>query len=157
MAGEAPEDDEPDPLWVERPWAATLDLIASEYGWTDDQILDLTLARVRQIREVILARRDAEFRRNVTLEEVKVRHLVSATFAAANNKKGAAAGAAIELFQRDEDAKKSKVPTTARVSSVFKVDSNPQYGLIDTATIERRAAEIRAEKAAAEIREAAGL
>lgn len=152
MAGEAAEDSEPDPLWVERPWAATLDLIASEYGWTDDQILDLTLPRMRQIREVILARRDAEFRKTVMVEEIKVRHLVSATFAAANNKKGAAAGAAIELLQKAPDEKKSKVPTTQQVSSVFKVDSNPKYGLIDQDAIERRAAEIRAERAAAEVR-----
>lgn len=153
MAGEAGEDVQPAERsdWVDRPWAATFDLIASEYGWTDEQILDLTLARMRQIREVVLRRRDAEFRKTVRLEEIKVRHLVSATFAAARNKKGAQQAASIEFMERDETEKKRTVPTIRQISRMFPVDSNPQYGMLDMGEVERRAALIRAERAGAEM------
>lgn len=46
--------------WVRHPLGATFDLISSEYGWTDDQILDLTMSRMRMVQEVILMRRNEE-------------------------------------------------------------------------------------------------
>jgi hypothetical protein len=145
VAGASEQDDEQpvDRLWSERPWAATFDLIASEYGWTDEQILDLTLGRMRQIREVILMRRDADYRRTVRLEEMKVRNIVAATFAAAGNRKGARGAEGISFLPPDEAEKKSKVASIKQVSKVFPVDSNPKYGLVDMAEVERRAAEIR--------------
>ena len=43
---------------VTRPWAYTFDLILSEYaGYTDDSILDLPLARIRQMVDVIQERK----------------------------------------------------------------------------------------------------
>jgi len=57
------EDDEanvPTGRWAEHRLAAAFDLISSEYGWTDDQILDLTLSRLWLVQEMILDRKREE-------------------------------------------------------------------------------------------------
>ena len=56
---------DPDPMKVDQPRplatksfvADILDLVASEYGWPHDTILDLPLAQLWQIRNAILERR----------------------------------------------------------------------------------------------------
>lgn len=126
MDREDPDDDEPtlDRLardWGERPFARTFDLISAEYGWTDDQILDLTLPRMRQIREVILIRDDSKWRREVSLEETKVRHIVGATHAAAGNVKGARAATEI-AFIEPEGGRPKRVPSVAELSAAFGFD-----------------------------------
>jgi hypothetical protein len=53
-------------------------LISTEYGWTDEQILDLPLARFHQIQDLIISRRRAEREQQVRLVELQTRYLVSA-------------------------------------------------------------------------------
>lgn len=60
-----------------RPFARSFDLISSAYGWTDDQVLDLTMARMRQIREVIWERQAEESRRDLSVREVELRIMAS--------------------------------------------------------------------------------
>lgn len=66
-------------------------MISSEYGWTDGQILDLTLARLRQIRDVIQKKHQELLKERLTYKEIEVRALLGAIHSAAGNKKGAAA------------------------------------------------------------------
>ena len=73
--------------WQRRVWARTFDLISSQYGWTDAQILDLTLARVRQVRDVLLTRIQEDWKRHVLLVERQTQYLVGAEFGAAGDKK----------------------------------------------------------------------
>lgn len=61
--------------WAGRPFARTFDLISSQYGWCDEQVLDLTLGRFRQIRDVIFERQAEERRKTLQLEETKVKTL----------------------------------------------------------------------------------
>ena len=61
--------------WAARPFARTFDLISSEYGWTDQTILDLTLGRFRQIRDVLFERRAEDRRDRLRDKEVEVRTL----------------------------------------------------------------------------------
>lgn len=137
--------------WL-RPWAATFDLISSEYGWSDERILDLTLGRMRQIREVIMSRRDADWRRQVHLEEAKLRHLVAATMAAANNRKGAAQAGEITLIEPTEDeaaaVKKDRVASTAAVSQMFPAGSG-EFAPMDMDEFNRRVEEEKARRRAA--------
>lgn len=77
-------------------------MIASEYGWGDDMILDLTMPRLRQVQDMILARRDDERQFVLRLEEVKLQAIVGAVHAAAGNKRGAAAAQKIRLARREE-------------------------------------------------------
>lgn len=52
-----------------------MDLISSEYGWSDDQILDLTLARLRQITTAIQQRRYLEHRQERLIASWQTRTL----------------------------------------------------------------------------------
>lgn len=63
--------------WESRPFARTFDLISEQYGWTDEQILDLTMARMRQCRAVIWERQAEERRRALSVEQYKLRTLAS--------------------------------------------------------------------------------
>ena len=45
---------------IEWTWASTFDLIESEYNWTDEIILELTLERINQILDKILDRKTDE-------------------------------------------------------------------------------------------------
>jgi hypothetical protein len=80
-----------------------LDLIASEYGWSDDVILDTTMPRLRQIQEMILARQDDERQFLLKLEEVKLQVLAGAVHGAAGNKRGVKAASKIKLARRDRE------------------------------------------------------
>lgn len=75
--------------WSVRPFARTFDLISSEYGWTDDQILQLTIGRFRQVRDVLMERSQEERRERLQEKEMEVRAL--AQFMARSNKALAAA------------------------------------------------------------------
>ena len=59
--------------WAERPFARTFDLISSQYGWTDSTILDLTIGRFRQIRDILFQRQAEEQRRHLRTEETVLR------------------------------------------------------------------------------------
>lgn len=71
--------------WAARPFARTFDLISAEYGWTDDQILDLPLVRMRQIREVIFERRAHDRRQALLDKETEVRTLAQYVAATAQH------------------------------------------------------------------------
>lgn len=75
--------------WVSNPFGRTFDLISSEYGWTDKQILDLDLQRMLHIRKMILDRLDEERVKRLRVKEVEIRMLASTIQAAAGNKSGA--------------------------------------------------------------------
>lgn len=83
--------------WAERPFARTFDLISGEYGWTDDQILDLTLARMRQIREIIWERTEQERRSELRVREVELRTLASYIAASGGSKDGVKSAQRIRL------------------------------------------------------------
>lgn len=57
--------------------AATFDLLSAEYGWTDADILDLPLRRIRQAVAAIQARRWALDLAHRRLETAKLRTLAS--------------------------------------------------------------------------------
>ena len=57
--------------WHDHPFPALFDLIAQEYGWTDEQILATRFARLRQIRDTIFERRREEHERELTLREME--------------------------------------------------------------------------------------
>lgn len=71
-----------------RPFARTLDLISSEYGWSDSQILGMSLERIFQVRDVIVERRSEEREQMLMLEEAKLQNMVGAIYAAAGSKQG---------------------------------------------------------------------
>ena len=103
--------------WVERPFASTFDLILSEYGgYTDEGLLDVTLGRLHQMRDVIVERRNEEQLRMLELEETKLRVTTSATHAAAGNKKGMKAAAKLKLFERP---KKVVMASYEQIVSMF--------------------------------------
>ena len=66
-------------------------------------ILDLTMPRMRQVQEMILARQDDERQFLLTVEEVKLQAIVGAVHAAAGNRKGASAAQKIRLARRDQE------------------------------------------------------
>src|SRR3990167_9274508 len=101
--------------------AAAFDLLSSEYGWTDEQILDLTLGRLLRCVRAVNARRTAEFRQQVRLTEEHARLIVNALAGLAQTKK---AGQAIESFARKlsllpPEERKPELPSTATVERLF--------------------------------------
>ena len=86
--------------WSNRPYARTFDLISSQYGWTDSQILDLTLSRLRQVRDVIFERQREEKRDATAARETDLQVLVGAIHAANGNASGAKAAAKLELQKK---------------------------------------------------------
>jgi hypothetical protein len=54
------------------------DLLQKEYGWTDDQILDLTLGRLKVALRVITDRRSEEQRARLLLAEAHARAIIGA-------------------------------------------------------------------------------
>jgi len=124
---------------MRRPFARTFDLISSEYGWTDDQILDVTLGRLRQIRDVLFERRAEERDQQIDLVEAQTRQLAASIFSAAGSRKGADAASRITLFDRAKKAVK-------RWASTEQVQGRFGKAAFDWAEVERLAEEIRREK-----------
>lgn len=123
--------------WQLRPWARTFDLISSEYGWTDGQILELTLARLRQIRDVINVRRQEQLDQRLTYKEIEVRAITSAIHAAAGNRRGVSAAAAFSMRP-----KKIGLASENQVRSF--VGAADGEGEFSQAQIAARAAELQA-------------
>jgi hypothetical protein len=88
--------------WDRRPWSRTFDLVSAEYGWTDDQILDLTPLRLHRIATAIGLRQEAEFRRLARLQAAATRAVVAAVHGAAGNKKGVKAAEKVELLAPED-------------------------------------------------------
>lgn len=78
----------------------SFDLISSRYGWTDEQILDLTPARFRQLRSVILAAQKAETIGRIGLLERAVKELVLHIRQAAGDKKADKAAGAVRFLPK---------------------------------------------------------
>lgn len=104
--------------WAARPFARSFDLISHNYGWTDEQILDLTLMRMRQIRDVIWER--ATEMRRTALREKEAELRILASFMAQSEKAGKAAQK-ITLLKRPKSA--PKVVSTERAVSLFGTDT----------------------------------
>ena len=109
-------------MWTRAPWAVTFDLLSAEYGWSDQHILDLSLPRIMQAREVILARRKRDYADQARLFEATTRQ-VAGTVAeyAMGSKKGTGAKVAknISFVPEDASAKRKRVPTVSQASAVF--------------------------------------
>ncbi len=75
----------------------------SEYGWTDEYILDMRLCRLTQITQAIAARKDEEF--YVLARTIEWHARTTAMVAASGISEEALAGASgIRFFPDDEDA-----------------------------------------------------
>jgi hypothetical protein len=105
-AADDPVEDREQQNWERRPFARTFDLISAEYGWTDEQILDLTMERIAQVREVIWERRRIERHRDLVAREVELKTLAS-FIAAGPSKGGVKAAQKIRLRpdMHDEDGR----------------------------------------------------
>lgn len=84
--------------WTKRPLTTTIDLLASEYGWTDDYILDRTWAANRQSRIAILERLSEDHKNRLRSREIELQVMCSLL---APSKEQAKAAQAIRLFNRD--------------------------------------------------------
>ena len=51
------------------------DLVAEQYGWRDEEILDLPLCRLRQIADTIRRRQELERHERLKLIEWQTRHI----------------------------------------------------------------------------------
>lgn len=60
------------------PVAAVFDVVATEYGWTDAQILDLTLGRLKVTLRVIADRKQEEQKTRLRLAENHARAIIGA-------------------------------------------------------------------------------
>lgn len=84
--------------WDRHPWSRTFDLVSAEYGWTDEQILDLLPTRLRRIAEAITLRNEAEFRRYARLQAAATRSIVAAVHGAQGHKAGVKQAEKIQLI-----------------------------------------------------------
>jgi len=104
-------------------FAAVFDLISSEYGWTDEQILELTLRRMRMAVDAIDVRLAAEREFRVTIAEAITISIIGAMPALAQSKKAGNALAKmakkISFMAREKD--EPEPPSTAMIESMFRV------------------------------------
>lgn len=105
--------------WRRRPFARTFDLLSSEYGWTDDQILDLTLERLRQVREVVVERHGEEERHRLRLKEQELQVLCSYIAGSAGHKDGVSSAARIRLLKPPDDEHEVKYVPYEKVGRLF--------------------------------------
>lgn len=105
--------------WEDRPFARTFDLIAGEYGWTDEQILNLTLGRMRQIREIIWERTDQDRRRELRVREVELQTLASYIAGAGGNKEGVKSAQRIRLVPPEPGEKVVKMIPYEKARRLF--------------------------------------
>jgi hypothetical protein len=83
------------------PFAEAFDLISSEYGWTDEQILDTPLCRLVQISSAISQRKDDEFYVRTRVIEWHAR-AVSVVVASGISEDALAGAKALRFFPEDE-------------------------------------------------------
>ena len=95
------------------------DLIAAEYGWTDDQILDLTYGRLKQVTDVVQERRDEEWRREMHARENATAWVVGALYGAAGSDLGAKMAASVRLIAETPEEKQANLPSTEKVMAMF--------------------------------------
>ncbi len=108
-------------------WARAFDLVASEYGWSDDQILDLTVARLRQIVQAITVRQASFDKRNrayITWQTKELSSFIAAAGSSSAEQADALMGAVskISMDPADEveEAPKENLPGSyERAMSLF--------------------------------------
>ncbi len=103
------------------PWSERFDLIASEYGWTDDQILDLTPARVRLCSEAIARRLFTESGHRAMLQELHAKAIIVGLAGLAQSKKGSKGiqkyAKSLQFWKRDDEVE--ELPTTESIKRMF--------------------------------------
>jgi hypothetical protein len=107
--------------------------------------------RMRQIREVILNRERDEYRRQVRLEEAKVRTLVAGQQAAAGNKKGVRAAGRIKFLEDDEQEREQNIPYVGKVLAGFGPEGGGPDKILPAYTEAEIAAEIERLRASGEL------
>jgi hypothetical protein len=83
------------------PFAEAFDLVSSEYGWSDEQILDTPLCRLVQISSAISQRKDDEFYVRTRVIEWHAR-AVSVVVASGISEDALAGAKALRFFPEDE-------------------------------------------------------
>ena len=125
------EDDE------RRPWAEIFDLILSEYpGYTDETILDLTLARINQMVEVIVKRKikaeKARLRNQADLVQAEVKTLGAILMGLAQSREAQRAmGRMVESvsFSLDGEKKEREIPSVGQVVRFLGVQPSGLVGV----------------------------
>lgn len=119
-------------FWSARPWARVFDLISGAYGWTDDQILDLPFARVRQLAAVLAQRETERDNQARAIAQTAAQHLVAATYSAGGAKPGQAERAARKVRLIHRTARRA-TPRTEQVTSMLGATTD---GLIEVAGLD---------------------
>jgi hypothetical protein len=112
-------DDDVSEAWLRRPFARTFDLISSSYGWTDEQILDLPIGRINQVRDVILERQDEDWKRRLRLEEASLQHICASIHGAAGNAEGMKQSQRIALYERGVGEITTRLPRSEDIERLF--------------------------------------
>ena len=100
-------------------WAGFFDLISSEYGWTDEEILELTLGRLHQIMEAVMARRGREFEERVRIAEAQSKAIVGAMPGLAFSTKASKAVAKYARKLEFLPPKKKELPSTEALEELL--------------------------------------
>lgn len=120
-----------------RPFARLFDLISKEYGWTDDDILDLTVGRLVQIRDVVRERLSEQADEMADRVERQTNALMQQMAAVMGGDPGK-----LKYWRMYPKPKKGteNLPDYSRVSKMFGADTR---GQIDWSVVERMAAETK--------------
>lgn len=94
-------------------------MISGEYGWSDDQILDLLPVRLHRIAQAIQLRQEADFRRGARLQAGATRAIVAAIHGAQGHKKGVERAQKLELLEPEPtvDAVAEQITPAREVSA----------------------------------------
>jgi len=97
------------------------DRISSEYGWTDDQILDLTLQRLRIAIDKIAERRKEEDQFRLLIAERIAQSVIGGMVGLANSKKSGRQlmklAKTLRFFDRENE--ETELPPTEMVEELF--------------------------------------
>jgi len=98
-------------------FARLYDLISSEYGWTDEQISEISVARARQILATIELRIKASFAQRASLTEWSTKRIVEFIAATVPTQQGKtnklldyAQKVSLGLFKEDSQKEEEEVP-----------------------------------------------
>jgi len=94
----------------------------SEYGgYTDEALLNVTLGRLHQMREVILQRKRDDREDEMLVRETGLRAVMSTIMASVGSKKGAKEAARFKLFER---RRVKKLASYEQIVGMFGGDSD---------------------------------
>ncbi len=106
--------------------ATVFDLISSEYGWDDDQILDKSLRRLRQIIAAISLRKNQYHREQRLIASWQTRSLAMVMAAAGSNSNEDLMSFASKLTIDNEEYKEFGAVSTTSVNSNIPVHATTQ-------------------------------